>query len=302
MHYKNIVCKTALNKISLGVPYKYDLNIYRGCAHGCKYCFALYTHKYISQNADTAGYFNEIFIKTNIAEALEKTFRQKTWKGDIINIGGVTDSYQNIEKETGLTRQILKLCIKYKNPVTISTKSSLILRDYDLIDELSKTTFVGIASTITTPYDDLSKILEPQACSATKRFKALQTLSKTSASIGIHIMPVIPYLTDTPEAINLIYENAVKINANYLIYDKLNLRGDTKKTFLNFLYKYNPDIYRKLVKLYRDTNAVHEYKLNLEQIFNAARIKYNVTPHYSKYIKQKLPKKTKPVQCEFNLR
>jgi len=285
MQYKNIICKTALNKIPSGVPYKYDLNIYRGCSHGCKYCFALYTHKYMS----SGDYFNEIFIKTNIAQALEKTFRLKSWRGDIINIGGVTDSYQSIESETGLMREVLKLCIKYKNPVTISTKSNLILRDYDLIDELSKITFVGVASTVTTPYDELSKIIEPKASPSSERFKMLGRLAKTSAVTGVHVMPVIPYLTDNPEAINLIYEKSAEISARYLIYGNLNLRGDTKKTFLNFLYNYDANIYKKLTNL----NA-KEYRLNLKKIFTASGLKHNITPNYSKYIK--LPP---PAQGEF---
>jgi DNA repair photolyase len=300
MHYKNITCKAALNKIPSAFPYKYDLNAYRGCSHGCKYCFALYTHKYISSSAGTGGYFNEIFIKTNIAEVLEQTFRKKSWQGEIVNLGGVTDSYQTVEAEKGLMSEVLKICIKYKNPVTLSTKSNLILRDYNLIDELSKIAYVGLASTITTPCDTLSKIIEPGASPSSARFAMLKEFSKTAAVIGVHTMPVIPYLTDTPEAINALYESAKACGADYLIYDMLNLRGDTKKTFLNFIYKYNPEIYKKIIKLYNNAALKQQYEIGLDKIFSAAKLKHGVSSNYSRHIKERLLNQTPPAQAEFS--
>ncbi|MFZ2537550.1 MAG: radical SAM protein, partial [Oscillospiraceae bacterium] len=138
-NYKEITCESALNKLKRQIPYGWDLNIYRGCAHGCKYCYAMYSHKYL----DSGGFFDDIYVKTNIVEQLEKELSAPSWKREIINIGGVTDSYQSAEATYKIMPEILKLLIKYKTPAIISTKSTLVLRDYDLIDELSQITYIN---------------------------------------------------------------------------------------------------------------------------------------------------------------
>ena len=139
VNYIEIESKTALNKLNRKRPYGWDLNIYRGCEHNCRYCFAMYSHDYLGNN----NYFEDIYIKKNIVELLEIELSKKSWKREVINIGGVTDSYQPLEERYKLMPEILKLLIKYKTPCIISTKSDLILRDYDLIDKLSKITYVN---------------------------------------------------------------------------------------------------------------------------------------------------------------
>jgi len=164
-----INCTSALNKLKRKIPYEWDLNIYRGCQHGCKYCYAIYSHKYLNDEE----YFYNIYVKTNIVEKLEKELRHSSWKREVVNIGGVTDSYQPAENKYKLMPEILKLLIKYKTPAIISTKSDLILRDFDLIDELSKITYINIAATITTTDENLRKKIEPQGCESNKRFEML---------------------------------------------------------------------------------------------------------------------------------
>lgn len=112
------------------LPYHWDLNIYRGCEHNCEYCFAMYTHQYI----EDTDFFHHIYVKKNIVEQLEKKLSSPSWKKEIINLGGVTDNYQPAEKSFQLMPEILKLMIRYKNPIIISTKSTLILRDLELIN------------------------------------------------------------------------------------------------------------------------------------------------------------------------
>jgi len=118
-----------MNKLKRKLPYEWDLNIYKGCEHGCKYCYAMYTHNHLNGMFD-----QDIYIKTNVVDVLEKELRKPSWDRSIINIGGVTDSYQPCERDQQIMPEILKLLIKYKTPCIISTKSDLVLRDYDLID------------------------------------------------------------------------------------------------------------------------------------------------------------------------
>jgi DNA repair photolyase len=153
--YIGIKSVKALNdNKSSWLPYRWDLNIYRGCEHRCVYCYALYSHKYL----DDSKFYENIYYKENIVESLEEQLKSPSWKGEVISIGTVCDSYQPLEREKKFMPEILKVLIKYKNPRVISTKSDLILRDIELIDELSKVTYVGLAVTITTTDEKTLKI------------------------------------------------------------------------------------------------------------------------------------------------
>jgi DNA repair photolyase len=114
----------------------WDLNIYRGCGYRCIYCFAQYSHKYPDTGENE--FFDDIFVKTNVADALHTDFSKRSWDGDPVNICGVTDGYQPLEKEYVLMPKIIEAFIRHKNPMIITTKSTLLLRDIDLLDELNK--------------------------------------------------------------------------------------------------------------------------------------------------------------------
>ena len=170
-HFREITCTQALNTLhSRRLPYSWDLNIYRGCAHKCEYCFALYTQDYMPDN----DFFDTIYIKTNVVEQLEKQLASPSWQREIVNIGGVTDSYQPIEKERKMMPDILKLLIKYRTPCIISTKSDLILRDFDLIAELASITYVNVAATITCMDENVRQKIEPGGVPSLRRFQMLK--------------------------------------------------------------------------------------------------------------------------------
>lgn len=282
--YKEEVCSSALNKLKRKIPYGWDLNIYRGCQHGCKYCYALYSHKYL----DSEYFFNDIHIKTNIVDELEKELRKSNWKREVINIGGVTDSYQPIEAKYKLMPEILKLLIKYKTPAIISTKSKLILRDYDLIDELSRITYVNIAETITTMDENIRRKIEPFGAPTLDRFEVLKQFKNTNASTGLHVMPIIPFITDNYENFNSMFELANICDVDYVLPGTLYLRGNTRYVFFEFIKKEFPDEYDKLQSLYKTGGANKEYKNKLYVMINELREKYNLSSSYIKPMKLKL--------------
>lgn len=273
MKYQELEVKSALNKIKGHFPYKWDLNIYHGCQHGCIYCYAIYSHKYLN---DT-NYFQTIYYKKNILKCLESELSSPKWKHELINIGGVCDSYQPIEEKLHIMPEILKLMIKYKNPIIISTKSSLILRDLELIKELSKITYVNIACTIITVDDNLRKIIEPGSSSIVERFKVLDQIKKhTDASTGIHIMPIIPFLTDQYGNLNGLYKMAKKIDVDYVLPGVLYLRGQTRTYFFNYLKKYDYSLYKKISSLYYQKEDFISYKKNLFTLINQLKKIYNL--------------------------
>lgn len=260
MKYIPIQCKSAIRKVNGKMPYQYDVNIYRGCEHGCLYCYALYSHDYLNDEK----FYNHIYYKENIVEVLEKEISSSKWKKEIINFGSVSDSYQPCEKELQLMREVLKLMIKYKNPVNISTKSKLILRDIDLINELSQVAEVNITCSIVCADEHIQKIIEPQAALSIERMKVLQILKqKTNASVGILMMPIIPYITDSYENIKAIYQLAYNIGLDYIVPGTMYLRGKTKPFFLNKIKGYDFSLYQKLALLYPKGSCSKEYKTEI---------------------------------------
>jgi DNA repair photolyase len=284
-----VTCKSALNKLKRKerkVPFGWDLNIYRGCEHACKYCYAIYSHDYLNDN----NYFGNIYVKTNIVEKLESELKSKTWKREIINIGGITDSYQPCEADYKIMPEILKLLIKYKTPAIISTKSNLILRDYDLIDELSKITYINVATTITTTDEKIRQCLEPGSCETVKRFDILNRFRKTNASVGLHVMPIIPYITDSYENLKSICHYAQQADVHYMLPETLYLRGKTKYYFCEFVKTKYPHLYNNLLSLYKTGNIGKEYKDKLYKMVNELKGKYKISSNYSKPIKEKMHK------------
>lgn len=281
---KEIKSKSALNKLKRQIPYGRDLNIYRGCSHHCQYCYSHYSHQYLGAN----DFYRELFVKVNIAETLEKELNSPEWKGDIINIGGITDSYQPLEEKYQLMPQILQLMIKYKNPIIISTKSDLILRDFDLINQLSRLTYVNIATSIVTVEQGLANKIEPGASSIKNRFKILKIFQKSEVSRGLHVMPIIPLITDQKNNFESLFSQAKEVSVDYVLCGTLYLRGQTRKYFFSFLKREFPVLYDEFVIFYKKGSVGKEYKQDLYQMVNSLRAKYHLSNSYMKPIREKL--------------
>lgn len=278
-----ITCKQALNKINNpGLPQSWDLNLYRGCQHGCVYCYAMYTHDYLE-----GDFFNDIYVKTNIAEQLDRQLSHPTWKKETIAIAGVTDCYQPIEAKYKLMPDILKVLIKHQNPVNISTKSNLILRDFDLIEELATVTQVEVNASIVTMDDELRRKIEPVGRNGQEKFDMLKAFKHTNVTTGLLQMPIIPYLTDSRENIDALYASAKQAGVKYVVPGVLYLRGKTRPHFFDFIKKEFPDLFIPLTKLYQKGGR-NDYKDQLYAMIKQLRKKHQLDSWYA------LPKKIEP--------
>ncbi len=273
MKYIPIQCKSVIRKVKGRFPYHYDVNIYRGCEHGCLYCFAIYSHDYL----DDQQFYEHVYYKENLIEILDKELSSKKWKHDIINFGSVCDSYQPCEKDLKLMREVWKLMIKHQNPVILSTKSKLILRDLDLIKELSKNVSVKIASTITCGDETIQKIIEPNATNSVERMKTLQLIKQnTNAHVSILLMPIIPYINDSYENLEAIYKLASEIGIDQIDVGVLYLRGKTKPYFLNHIKDIDSQVYYKIKDLYKTGSCDKEYKKRIYQKINRLKKIYKL--------------------------
>lgn len=273
-----------MNRLNRPMPYGWDLNVYRGCSHGCAYCFAQYTHGYLGRE----DFFSGILVKTNIAEQLERRLHSPSWKREVVNLGGISDSYQSAEAHYRLMPDVLRLLIRYRTPAIILTKSDLILRDYDLIAELSRLTYVNVAATVTTMDEAVRRKLEPGAPDSARRVAMLREFRKTEASVGLHAMPIIPGLTDGRQNLEALFTAARDAGVHYLLPGTLYLRGRTRPAFFDFLSREFSALHDPLKTLYRSGSAGKEYKDTLYATVNALRLRYGVSGNYSAIMREKL--------------
>lgn len=207
-----IQAKTILSSLKKGAdPFfglRYNMNLYRGCQHGCIYCDS-------RSKCYGIGNFTEIQIKQNSLELLEKELRSKREKGTI-GFGSMNDPYMPIDKELQLSRKALQIIARYKYPVHIITKSTLVCRDIDILKEISRV-YAAISVTITSASDALSAQIEPGAPVSSQRFDTIRTLSDAGIYCGITLMPILPYITDTPENIEQLVLKAKESGAKYIL-------------------------------------------------------------------------------------
>lgn len=271
-------CVTALHKPpkGKGSPFAYDLNPYRGCEHRCQYCFAQYSHAYL----EDGDYFGDIYVKTNIAERLDRELSGGGWDGTPLNLGGVTDCYQPCEARYRLMPQVWQVLLKHKAPCIISTKSSLILRDFELIERLASLVYVNVACTITTLDGAVARKLEVGAADPADRLEVLRAFAKTKASTGLHMMPIVPYITDGEETIRALHQAGKEAGVDYVLPGMLNLRGKTKETFLACVVREFPAQYRPIWEAYRTGHLDKEIGARAHARVRAAQRAFGIGAAY----------------------
>ena len=177
------------------VPFTYSLNPYRGCEHGCVYCYARPSHEYLGFSAGL-DFESRIVVKYDAPEQLARQFEQETWVPQVVALSGNTDPYQPAERRFELTRACLEVFLRYRNPVSITTKNHLITRDIDILQQMAKMNLVGVFVSVTTLRDDLVASMEPRTSRPLRRLDAMRQLAAAGVPTGVLVAPVIPGLTD----------------------------------------------------------------------------------------------------------
>jgi DNA repair photolyase len=177
------------------LSFRFNLTPYRGCAHGCAYCYARQTHEYLGFGIG-ADFERKLVVKRRAPELLRETFESERWRGDLLVISGNTDAYQPIEAQLGLTRACLEVCAEYANPVHIITKGCLVERDLDVLQRLQRRTSVGVSISVTFWDADVARAIEPYAPPPRRRVETIRRLSAAGVPVMLHVAPVIPGLSD----------------------------------------------------------------------------------------------------------
>ncbi len=237
--------KTIVNKVvSPDVGMGYSLNPYQGCEHGCIYCYARNSHEYWGFSAGL-DFEQKILVKRNSVELLEKKLQSPRWKAVPIVLSGNTDCYQPTEKKLEITRQLLKTFLKYKHPVGIITKNSLVLRDLDILKELAKDNLVQVHLSITSLNEETRRTLEPRTATIKKRLETLKQLASNNIPVSVMMAPIIPGI-NSHEILPLV--KAIAENGALGVgYTMVRLNGAIGGIFTDWIQKAMPDRAEKVL-------------------------------------------------------
>lgn len=238
------------------IPFNVSLNPYRGCEHGCIYCFARPTHSYLGLSPGL-DFETQVFAKVNAPQLLRRELAAPSYAPEPIAIGVNTDAYQPCERELKLTRRILEVLSECGHPLALITKSSLVERDIDLLAPMAAKRQAVVAMTITTLDADIARTLEPRAAAPARRLRTIRTLTDAGIPVGVSIAPVIPFITEPDlERILVAAADAGAVSASYIV---LRLPWEVNPLFQQWLQAHFPDRAQRVLNRIRDMRGGKEY-------------------------------------------
>ncbi|WP_340150820.1 PA0069 family radical SAM protein [uncultured Sneathiella sp.] len=251
-HPKSVISKN----FSPDLPFDRSINAYRGCEHGCIYCYARPSHAYMNLSPGL-DFESKLFAKPNAAELLAREISRPAYRCRPIALGTNTDPYQPIERDLRITREIIEVLAEAHHPFTITTKSDLVLRDIDILAPMAKDNLVAVGISVTTLDNRLSRVMEPRASAPHRRLKAIETLSNAGIRTLVQSSPIIPGLND--QELEQILTAARDKGADSALYLLLRLPREVASLFENWLLEHFPDRASKVMKLVRSTRGGKDY-------------------------------------------
>jgi len=277
--FEEIECKSIVNRVTPGtvrqVPFRWTLNPYRGCQHACTYCFARHTHEFMGYDAGR-DFESKVVVKINAAEALRRDLARPSWGRELIAIGTACDPYQQAELKYSLTNRCLRVLRDFANPASITTKSPHVLRDIDVLQDLSRRAEVRVTFSIATLDEDVWKRTEPATARPQKRLEAVRLLSEAGIQAGVMLAPILPGLTDDPSKLEEVVQAARDHGAGYLHDNVLFLRPGTREWFMPFLREAYPHLAERYARYYRGWYAPKTYTQDVAQQVDRLRLKYGL--------------------------
>jgi len=239
------------------VPFEFSINPYRGCEHGCVYCFARPNHAYVDLSPGL-DFETRIFVKENAVECLERALQKPGYVANPITIGTATDPYQPVEAERKITRGLLEVLVRYRHPFSLITKGSLVVRDGDLLQEAAQLGLVKVMMSVTTLDNELKTRLEPRTASGAARLRAVQTLTGLGVPVGVLVAPLIPWINDAE--IETILQRSAAVGAESANYILLRLPREVAPLFVQWLQVHYPERAERVLNTIRDSRGGKLYR------------------------------------------
>jgi DNA repair photolyase len=294
--YQEVTCRSALNRVQ-GMPFNWTLNPYRGCTHGCHYCFA---RRY--QTQFELGFGDEfsslIFVKVNFADVLRRELDKPTWSREQVALGTATDPYQPIEGHYKLTRRSLEALIAARTPVGIVTKGPMVVRDADLLLQLSRAASCTVCVSVPTVDEEAWRALEPGTAHPLQRLRAVRKLRDAGVNAGVLMMPVVPGFTTQKSRLEATIKAIADHGAAFLGANVLYLKGGTKDHFMGFLSREFPHLVDSYERLYAGAYASAAYVGTVRALITMLQEKYSVNQRTRKVESQDPPVRDEPEEPE----
>jgi len=271
--YIEIDVKSALTRVNSDyMPnMKWSLNPYRGCKHGCVYCYARYTHEYLELNPDT-DFAQTVFVKRNLVQALRADLRRSGWRQEKVHIGTATDPYQPAEGRYRLTQSALLTLREQLTPANLVTKNTMAVRDADIMVSLARAAGFHIIMSITTLDEILARQLEPDTPSPQQRLRAVQQLARAGVPVSVAIAPVLPGITDSEQQLSEIIQAAYDHGADIAFHQSFHMYSSTRASVFAYLERHQPHLlapYRRVFTT--NQNAPNEYRRQLRECIKRIR-------------------------------
>ena len=272
--YQEVTCRSALNRVK-GMPFAWTLNPYRGCTHGCHYCFArrYQTHLELGSGDEFSSI---ILVKMNFANVLRRELARPAWRGELIGFGTATDPYQPIEGHYRLTRHTLEALVDHPSPVGLITKGPMVVRDVDLLVELSRRTACTVHMSVPTVDEEAWRTLEPGTAHPLQRLRAVRALADAGVEAGVLMAPVVPGLTSQPAKIERTIKAIADHGARFCGAVVMHLEGGTRDHFMRFLSQEFPDLAPRVDRLYAGKYAPRRYRDQVHGVLELLRDRYGL--------------------------
>jgi DNA repair photolyase len=278
--YLEDTCKTALNRVpdAARVPFRWTVNPYRGCAHSCHYCFARAYHAYLDLGIGE-DFSTKIVVKTNLVEVLRTELASPKWQGETVAMGTATDPYQHCEGRYRLTRGVIETLVDFENPLSILTKSTMILRDLDVLQRLDRVAGVTVSMSVGTLDEDVRRVVEPGTPPCRKRLEVLSRFAGAGIRTGVLVAPILPSLTDDEEHLDELLAACAEAGVQSATPIVLHVRQNIREHFMPWLRSSYPWLYPRYVELYGSrAYAPKGYLEEVGERFARLRLRHGIGP------------------------
>ena len=272
--YQEVQCRSALNRVE-GMPFEWTLNPYRGCTHGCHYCYARRYHTQFELGVDDE-FSSIIFVKTNLVEVLRRELQRSSWTGEYVAVGTATDCYQPIEGHYKLTRRSLEAMRDFHNPVGVVTKGPMVVRDKDILLDLTAGPGCGVYISVPTVDEDAWQLLEPGTAPPLQRLRAVRELVDAGIRAGVLMNPIVPGITSKPALLDRTMKAISDHGARFVGCNVMFLDGGTRDHFMRWLEHEFPELVDGYKSLYTGKYASSPYRQEVAHVIGALRKKYGV--------------------------
>jgi len=272
--YQEVTCRSALNPVK-GMPFNWTLNPYRGCTHGCHYCFARRYQTQFELGPDDQ-FSSIIFVKTNLVEVLRRELDKPSWTREQVALGTATDPYQPIEGHYKLTRGSLEALIAGRTPIGLVTKGPMVVRDRDLLAELGRHSGCTVYMSVPTVDDEAWRVLEPGTAPPVQRLRAVRQLRDAGVNAGVLMAPVVPGFTTQPARLEATIKAIADHGAAFMGANLLYLKEGTRDHFMGFLAKEFPTLVGPYTRLYAGAYARREYVTAVKGMIDVLQQRYDL--------------------------